>query len=224
MKRFFRSFRFSMFFVALLCLALGVIMVLWPESSQRFFCCAFGVLLILSGVIEIAVYLAGAKKGLAQKIVFLGGIAAAVAGVWILLMPDRVRMLTVIVMGIVLLYHGAMDIKYAFDMKRQGSSGFGIVLVFGLLTVLIGVLLLVDPFENDQLLFFVVAAGFIFDGVSDLFTVFAVAVSERRYLIASEKVEAIEGSGTIVSDTLSSPSPEAALSPLQAPAEEEKGE
>lgn len=200
MKAFLRHFRFSMFLVALLCIALGTALLLWPQASQRFFCYAFGAVLVLSGVIEITVYLAGARKGLLQKLVFVGGVVAAVAGVWILLAPDKVLTLTVVVMGVVLLYHGVMDVKYAFDMKRCASRRWGVAAVCGLLTCGVGVVLLVNPFESAQALFFVVAAGFIFDGVSDLFTVFAVARGEQLFELAAARATAIEGSGSIVPD------------------------
>ncbi len=199
MKTFFRHFKFAMFGVSLLCVALGVAILLWPDEARQIFCYAFGAVLILSGIFEVAAYLVGKSKGLLQKLMFVGGVVAAVIGVWVLFSPDKVLTLTVIVMGVVLLYHGVMDIKYAFDIKACDYNRWGAVMVLGLLTCGIGVLLLVNPFESVQVLFFIVAIGFLFDGLTGLFTVCAVAQGERRLELAGRKpTEVIEGTGEVV--------------------------
>ena len=192
MKLFFRHFKFSAFGVALLCVAMGVAILLWPTRSQQVFCYAFGIVLTLCGILQIASYLVGESKGLLSKLMFAGGVIASVAGAWILMAPARVLTLTVIVMGVLLLYHGVMDVKYAFDVKgAQGKAGAP--LLFGLLTCGIGILLLVNPFGDQlDLLFMVCGIGFIFDGLTDLYTISAVATACRRYELSRSVQEALE--------------------------------
>ena len=198
MKEFFRHFRFSMFGASLLCVLLGVALLIWPDVSQSVFCYAFGAMLVLSGLFQIAAYLVGKQKGLLQKLMFAGGLIAMVAGVWVLLSPGKVLQLTVIVVGVVLIYHGVMDVKYAYDLKRCESRFWTAALLCGLITCAIGVLLLVNPFGSMDVLFLMVAIGFLFDGASDLFTVVVVADGERRYALGMQKVDAIEGKGEVV--------------------------
>ena len=181
MKSFFRYFKFSAFGAALLCMGLGAAILLSPDVSQKLFCYAFGAILLLCGILQIASYLVSEKKNLLGKLMMVGGIVSAVAGVWILFAPGSVLSLTVIVMGVLLLYHGVMDIKYAFDVKAAEGKA-GLPLVFGLLTCVVGVLLLVNPFgENMKLLFLLCGVGFLFDGITDIYTVSAVATAQRRY-------------------------------------------
>lgn len=181
MKLFFRYFKFSAFGAALLCMGLGAAILLSPDVSQKLFCYAFGAILLLCGILQIASYLVSEKKNLLGKLMMVGGIVSAVAGVWILFAPGSVLSLTVIVMGVLLLYHGVMDIKYAFDVKAAEGKA-GLPLVFGLLTCAVGVLLLVNPFgENMKLLFLLCGVGFLFDGITDIYTVSAVATAQRRY-------------------------------------------
>lgn len=182
MKLFFRYFKFSAFGAALLCMGLGAAILLLPDVSSKMFCYAFGVILLLCGILQIASYLVSEKKNFLGKLMMVGGVVSAVAGVWILLFaPDSVLSLTVIVMGVLLLYHGVMDVKYAFDVKAAEGKA-GLPLVFGLLTCAVGVLLLVNPFgENMDLLFMICGVGFLFDGITDLYTVSAVATAQRRY-------------------------------------------
>lgn len=181
MKSFFRYFKFSAFAAAILCVGLGAAMLIAPEVSQKVFCYAFGVVLALCGVLQIASYLVSEQKTFLGKLMMVGGVVAAVAGAWILFAPGSVLSLTVIVMGVLLLYHGVMDVKYAFDVKNAEGKA-GLPLVFGLLTCAVGVLLLVDPFgEKMDILFMVCGIGFVFDGITDMYTVSAVASAQRRY-------------------------------------------
>ena len=65
-----------------------------------------------------------------------------------------------------------------------------------------GVLLLVNPFgDNMKLLFMICGVGFLFDGLTDLYTVTAVATAQRRYELANVPaapvLDASPGSGAI---------------------------
>ena len=190
MKDFFRHFKFSAFGVALLCAALGAAMLIAPDVSQQVFCYAFGIVLALCGVLQVASYFVSGKKTVLGMLMMVGGLIAAVAGGWILLSPGSVLKLTVIVMGILLLYHGVMDVKYAFDVKAAEGKA-GLPLVFGMLTCAVGVLLLVNPFgEKLDLLFMVCGIGFVFDGITDIYTVSAVATARKRYELKQAAAQA----------------------------------
>ena len=190
MKDFFRHFKFSAFGAAILCVGLGAAMLIVPDVSQKVFCYAFGIVLALCGVLQVASYFVSEKKTFLGMLMMVGGIIAAVAGGWILLSPDSVLQLTVIVMGVLLLYHGVMDVKYAFDVKAAEGKA-GLPLVFGLLTCAVGVLLLVNPFgENMKLLFLLCGVGFLFDGITDIYTVSAVATAQKRYELKQAAAQA----------------------------------
>ena len=181
MKRFFHNFRFAMFGVSILCIALGAAVLLWPDYSQKVMCYGFGGILILSGLLQIVSYLTGDKMGSLRKLLVISGILSAVIGMWILLSPDKVMTLTVIVMGVVLIYHGAMDVKYGMDIKQCGTRGWELAMVFGLATCGVGILLLVNPFDDPAMLLTAAGLGFLFDGMTDIFTVFSVAHAKATY-------------------------------------------
>ena len=181
MKSFFRSFPYSTFLISILCMGLGLSLLLWPDHAMTGMCYGFGGVLILAGILQTVIYIAGEKKGLVQKLMLLSGFIAAVVGVWLLFSPDKVRTLAMIVMGIVLLYHGGMDIKYAFDIKNCGGRTWTAALFFGIATCAVGVLMLVNPFKTEGPLFLVAGIGFLFDGITDFFTSFAVGTSKARY-------------------------------------------
>ena len=220
MKLYFRNFRFAMFGVSILCLALGLAILLWPDYAMKILCYGFGAVLVISGLLQVGSYLTGERVGLLRKLLLISGILSAVIGVWVLLTPDRVLTLTMIVLGIVLIYHGAMDIKYGFDIKACDGKNWGAALFFGLATCGVGVLILVNPFDAAEKLMIAAGIGFLFDGLTDIFTVFTVAHAKAQYerLAGAEPVIQIEPSAAAEQlEEGSAPAP-AAAEPEETPA------
>ena len=197
MKRFFHHFRFATFGIAILCTLLGLALLIWPEQSMNVLGYGFGAVLTISGLLQIGGYVASDKQGLLKKIQLLAGILIAVVGVAILLSPKTVMKLTVVVIGIVMLYHGAMDIKFGFDIKNCNGSKWAVTLLMGLVTCALGVLILVNPFGSARVLMIIIGAGLIFDGVSDVVTVSVMAQSKKVFeLMNQEPVIEIDAGDT----------------------------
>ena len=68
-----------------------------------------------------------------------------------------------------------------FDIKAAQGKSWGMVMFFGIATCAVGVLMLVNPFKTEGPLFLVAGIGFLFDGITDFFTSFAVGTSKARY-------------------------------------------
>ena len=187
MKRFFHHFRFATFGIAILCTLLGLALLIWPEQSMNVLGYGFGAVLTISGLLQIGGYVASDKQGLLKKIQLLAGILIAVVGVAILLSPKTVMKLTVVVIGIVMLYHGVMDIKFGFDIKNCNGSKWAVTLLMGLVNCALGVLVLVNPFGSARVLMIIIGAGLIFDGVSDVVTVSVMAQSKKVFELMNQE-------------------------------------
>ena len=197
MKRFLHHFRFATFGIAILCTLLGLALLIWPEQSMNVLGYGFGAVLTISGLLQIGGYVASDKQGLLKKIQLLAGVLIAVVGVAILLSPKTVMKLTVVVIGIVMLYHGVMDIKFGFDIKNCNGSKWAVTLLMGLVTCALGVLILVNPFGSARVLMIIIGAGLIFDGVSDVVTVSVMAQSKKVFeLMNQEPVIEIDAGDT----------------------------
>ena len=181
-----------MFGAAILCAALGLAVLMWPDKSMSAACWCFGGVLVLSGMLQIISYLTGDRLAFTRKLLLVSGIISVVLGVWIFFDHKRVMQLTIIVMGILLLYHGVMDVKYGFDIRACEGRGALLSMLFGLATCGIGVLVLVNPFEDAAILLWVIGLGFLFDGLTDLFTVVAVAGAKRKQELLAGKAPVIE--------------------------------
>ena len=79
-------------------------------------------------------------------------------------------------------YFRALETRQGLEVIRDaGGKSWTTALFFGIATCGVGVLMLVNPFQESSALFTVAGVGFLFDGLTDIFTSFAVGVSKARY-------------------------------------------
>ena len=64
---------------------------------------------------------------------------------WQIVLMGQMSIIPVVV-GIIVLIHGLMDIQYTLDIKKAGSEKWWIALIAAALTLIVGLLLMLNPF------------------------------------------------------------------------------
>ena len=102
---------------ALLCIALGIVLLVWPAETIDVFCKILAVGLIIMGGVDIASYFMNRSIH-----PFAGalGLIVLLIGIWIFLRPESIVSLIPIVIGVILCIHGIQDLKLAIETKRNG--------------------------------------------------------------------------------------------------------
>ena len=181
---------------SLLCVALGLVLLLWPGLSIKIVCTAVGAVLIMSGVIRImeyffvrdgSMYSFYAREGF--LIVGLGWIVLSAVGIWIVLSPEKVLSLIPIILGIVITLHGLHNIKQAIGLCRDQYDKWWIALLLGIVTVGVGVLLICRPFAAIDTMVMLIGVFLIYDGLSNIWIVSRISRAAR---ILRQEAEAVE--------------------------------
>ena len=110
---------------ALLCIALGIVLLVWPAETIDVFCKILAVGLIIMGGVDIASYFMNRSIH-----PFAGalGLIVLLIGIWIFLRPESIVSLIPIVIGVILCVHGIQDLKLAVETKRNCyGNAFGMV-------------------------------------------------------------------------------------------------
>jgi uncharacterized membrane protein HdeD (DUF308 family) len=131
----------AVMFVGLLTLALGVIVVVWPEQTLVVLSVLLGIQLLLAGVFRLI----SAFSSEAMAPVFLGfvGILGMVAGVAVLRHPFETVAVLATILGIVWIVSGTIDIISAIaDSQLDGRWLIGFA---GALAVVAGVIVVSWP-------------------------------------------------------------------------------
>ena len=180
MGTFVEGMKKNYFISAILTIALGAVLVIWPDWSGRILCYLLGAALILMGGIQLIVCIRAERIGFYSKFSMLMNIILILLGVWVCIRPDTVLSLVPVIIGIVMLIHGCMDLQFTMDIKHAGSGKWWIALIFALVTLTLGVFLVMHPFLAFEITMLIIGIGLLYDGISDLVLMIVAAYADKR--------------------------------------------
>lgn len=155
----------DMFLSALVCVALGVVLLIWPAETIDIFCKVLAAGLIIIGVVNIVSYFI--NRNLHPFGAVLGPIVVLV-GVWIFARPESIVSLVPIVIGVMLCVHGVQDTKLAFETKANGYEKWWSMLLIALISLTFGILCIVNAFGIVTLALQFIGVALIYDGLTDI--------------------------------------------------------
>lgn len=158
---------------AVVYVVLGLVMLLIPVVVSDFICYIIGALFLVIGVAGILSYIKTRGTGFGSNLTLIVSIIFAALGVYILCNPVSFASFIPLVVGIMLIVDSVNKLQSAFDLKKSGYKNWWQMLIVGFLIVSLGILLIFNPFETVELFIRVIGALLIFDGLSNLFTIYS---------------------------------------------------
>lgn len=168
MKSIIQDMKHNYFINAVIMVILGIVLVIWPHILGVMLCYLLGGALIVMGLFQLISFLRGERLGFYNKFVMMMGIVLVLLGIWICAQPRIVLSIIPVVVGIIVLIHGLMDIQYTLDIKKAGSEKWWIALIAAALTLIVGLLLVLNPFTAYEITMVLLGVAMLYDGGSDL--------------------------------------------------------
>lgn len=183
-KSFIKSMNFSSWVLSVIFIIIGFILAKYPESAIKTVCYIIGSVSLLFGIIKILIYLKKKNRGFAAAFDLSGGIVSCGVGIFLLVSPETVISIIPILVGIIILFHSVLKIKNAIDLSKVGYNNWWSMLVIAFITAILGVLIIVNPFNTVATLIRAIGIIFIIDGIlslsSYIFTDITIFKSERK--------------------------------------------
>lgn len=179
MKSIIQDMKHNYFVNAVVMVLLGLVLVIWPHILGVMLCYLLGGALIVMGVFQLISFLRGERLGFYNKFVMMMGIVLVLLGIWICTQPHIVLSIIPVVVGIIVLIHGLMDIQYTLDIKKAGSTKWWIALIAAILTLVVGLLLVFNPFTAYEITMVLLGIAMLYDGGSDLALLFFSYLAQR---------------------------------------------
>ena len=150
----------------ILAIVAGICVFAFPIESYVTLSILFGVLMLLTGAIQLIVASTSGNYLMMRGYIIVGGVLDVILGVFLCVYPGISLFLLPIMMGLWLMYHSFIIISLGGDMSTFRISGSGMTIVGGILLLLLSVFVLVDPFSVGVVTVLTVAgAGLILLGV-----------------------------------------------------------
>lgn len=200
----FKRIKWTYVLLSVLLLVLGILLVANPDTSMITICRILGGGALAFGVIRIVLYFVREIDGVAIRYDFAAGAFCVIVGAMLLWRaPTMVGFLSVVV-GLLILVDSVFKLQVAIDSRRMGATTWWVTLLFTCVCMVMGGLLVFDPFSGQQVLATVMGVSLIADGLQNLCTVIyaAVFVQGVKYAVqdAVDEATAVETTGEVVED------------------------
>jgi uncharacterized membrane protein HdeD (DUF308 family) len=129
--------------LGIIILAVGVAILLFPQTSYLTMTLLFGAVIILSGVMYIG--MATSKKVRGRGWLIVCGIIEIILGMILTAMPAISAIALPLCLGFWLLFKGLTLIGIGYGLRNTPSSGWGWTLFSAIVLIICGIIILVQP-------------------------------------------------------------------------------
>ena len=181
MKEKAKNLKFNFVVAALLYIVLGVVLLVWPDTTSSVICYAIGVVLLVYGGVSILSFLISHEKTAALALQLVVGVVAAALGVFFLTQPRLILSILPILMGLFVIIVSLLSIKRAFEMRHYGYPKWWAALLLALIAIGLGLLILFHPYMAAETVIMVIGVVFLYVGVCDLWAIWKVSRTIKEY-------------------------------------------
>jgi len=155
--------------ISLISVLLGIFLVIKPETSSNIITIIIGACFVFYGVVHIASYILIKNDSFYQYDLAKGIITASI-GIFFIMKPTIIASILPMVLGIAILINGIFSMQSSFNILRNTSSNWIRVLVPAITTIVLGILIILDPFGSVKTLLIIIGCCLIWNGISNFWT------------------------------------------------------
>lgn len=174
-----RYIKNGMLILSIAFIALGLLLLVMPETSLLWICYAFGAVVLITGIVCLVQYARLRGSGFAAPFFLVAGVITAALGLFTLAQPQVVASFLPVVFGLFILIDGCSRIGTAIELARRHADRWWMMLLLSVLSIALGILLLVNPFGAAVSVVMVCGVLLIIEGVVNLSCVVYTAMELR---------------------------------------------
>lgn len=161
----------NMILLAVSCIILGLVLVVYPKVSGVVMCYLIGGFALVYGLVHLIAYIRARLPMMSYRYDLVQGIFGMAMGIYILMYPQTLIELLPVVLGLIVLVDSIVKIQHAWDLKRLGYEQWWIVLIGALAMIVLGFLMINYPFTAYLSIVMFTGMSLIVNGVVDLVTI-----------------------------------------------------
>lgn len=172
--RLLRKIKLDVIFISSVYVALGVLVLLWPQETQSVMCYLLALLLLAVGICFSVDYLRKEVQLDERSYALPFSLSAMIAGIVVFAYADEIIDSLNFVLSFLVLFSGFMKLQNAWDMKKLDYSGKMVHLVLSLISILLGGVLLLGLLSEFHPEVWI-GVGLIYGGFTDLISSFTLS-------------------------------------------------
>ena len=193
-----KKLKWNLVLMSALYLGLGVFLLMKPTTALNIVCYALGAVVLACAAVQLIRYFVVERGVFQSQLTLISGIICLALGAFL---P--------IVFGLFVIFDSISRVQNALDLRRCGYSSWKSFLLLPVLSVVLGVIMILNPFGTMETLVMAIGIILIVEGsinlLSALYTVLAVRRfaklhPETQSMLESLTGEDLNGDGVVAPD------------------------
>lgn len=178
---FFKKVQGSYIVPAVAYVVFGLSLLIKPQLSTTVICYAIGALCIIYAVANLIKYFTDSTKRMYIEPNFILSVILGVFGIVTIVRPSVIISILPFIVGIVLVFSGLIKVQDSLNLKRFSYERWYFALIFALVSVVLGIVILINPFGTGLLFTRIVGLFFVIDGALSISSIIMMRKNSRYY-------------------------------------------
>ena len=176
-----KKLKWNLVFMSLLYVGLGVFLVMKPGTALNIVCYALGGVVLACAAVQLVRYFVVERGVFQSQLTLISGLVCLALGVFLLLRSDIVVSILPIVFGLFVIFDSLGRIQNALELRRCEYSSWKVFLLLAVLSVVLGIVMVVDPFGTMETLVMAIGIILIVEGAINLLSALYTVLAVRRF-------------------------------------------
>ena len=176
-----KKLKWNLIFMSLLYVGLGIFLVMKPGTALNIVCYALGGVVLACAAVQLIRYFVVERGVFQSQLTLISGLICLALGVFLLLRSDIVVSILPIVFGLFVIFDAIGRVQNALDLRRCGYDSWKGFLLLPVLSVVLGVVLILNPFGAMETLVMAIGIILIVEGAINLLSALYTVLAVRRF-------------------------------------------
>lgn len=132
--------------ISLALIILSIFLIAKPLESLNAIMTIIGIILIISGIIQLITYFTSSKELKAFSFKLILGISSIILGIIIIVNTSAINSILTGVIGAWIIIQSIIKLQIAFNLKELANSNWKAITILSIITLIVGIFIVFNPF------------------------------------------------------------------------------
>jgi uncharacterized membrane protein HdeD (DUF308 family) len=199
MSKFMRSSIFSSIALAIL----GVFLFFQSELTIVSIAYIIGAILVGIGIAAMIKYIANLNKNVKNELDIIYGTVTVVLGIIVISNPKAIASIIPFVLGLIIVISSATKLQYGLELRKSKSPLWSSTVIISLITLLCGVMLVINPFAGATFITKVVGILLLVYAILDIISTVRISRTVKSIFNDNKQIEEKIADAVVIEDNTS---------------------
>lgn len=159
----------------------GLVLTFFPEITAKSIAYTIGIVAIIIGAFFIIRYFHTQPGYIGENRGLVSGFVVIIFGILIFVKSEMIISIIPIILGFIVTTSGLNTLQQGIDLARVNGKGWGAVILMAVINIVVGVVVLCNPFSTATLLIRIIGIGMVYSGITDILISLYLSKQIKKY-------------------------------------------